>query len=554
MLFYYTRHFFTSCLPGSGMCTSKGQIKYCDTFGSWITIDCPNKTSCSLLNGKLGCNKKKDTKKKGRNNLLEEIGNVKYSTEDSSDDKNDKKDKVKTKTVYKKRRTVTKTKAKDENKSKTASSQPKSKDKEDNRSSQTNTKQSETNNNTSSNTDNNDSLLKTLSEMIKKAKEVTTTQTVTEKTAPKEIKLEYTGPSQIPPSSGGSFSNGGGSSSGSNNSGGSSSPSASGGSGGGSSSSGSSGNSASSGSSPGNSGSSGASKAGSTSSGSTGSSNGGSSSGGSGSSSSGSSSPTAGNSSTGGGGSSGSTGSSGSSNGSGSSKEGSSKSSSDSKGSSDNSSSSGGSGDKKSSGSGGSSGGNIIDKETMMKVLKECNFSPSEEHVNAVLEGVNKNFKDKAMAAQFLAQIAHESGGYKYDEEIACAGNKCPGQYGSDQGAPGKQYYGRGFMQLSWPANYKAASNDLYKNNSLYENPEKVASDLKIAYDVSQWFWDTNVMGKPGVGPDHFGFTTKAINGALECKNNNNIEKSKKRYDIYTKFAKAMKLEKIADEEGCYTV
>ena len=157
------------------------------------------------------------------------------------------------------------------------------------------------------------------------------------------------------------------------------------------------------------------------------------------------------------------------------------------------------------------------------------------------------------MAAQFLAQCAHESGGYKYIEEIACAGNKCPGQYGSDQGAPGKQYYGRGFIQLSWPANYKAASQKLYNNTSLYDDPDSVAKDLQKAYDVSEWFWKTNVEGKEGVGPDHFGYTTKAINGELECKNNNNIDKSKKRYEIYVKLAKAMKLEKVADEKGCYT-
>lgn len=152
------------------------------------------------------------------------------------------------------------------------------------------------------------------------------------------------------------------------------------------------------------------------------------------------------------------------------------------------------------------------------------------------------------MLAMFLAQMAHESE-FAHLEEIKCQGNKCPNEYGSSGGV---QYYGRGFIQLTWKANYEEASKALGMGDQLVKNPEKVGKDVSIAARVSIWFWDTKVLPKPGVKEmKQFGLTTKAINGSVECTGSN-VEQSKRRYKIYQAVAKAMKLTNLAAESGCY--
>jgi len=205
------------------------------------------------------------------------------------------------------------------------------------------------------------------------------------------------------------------------------------------------------------------------------------------------------------------------------------------------------SGGKDSSSSSGG-GGQIITAEKLNAAMKASGFSPNSKYVEALVKGVNSKYKDKEMAAMMLAQFAHESGGFAHLEEIACKSG-CAGQYG--KGAPGKSYHGRGFIQLSWPDNYKKASQALGMGDKLYINPEQVSSDVDIAVKTSFWFWDTNVSKAPGVSEKKFGATTKAINGALECKGSN-VDKSKKRYAIYKNVAKEMGITKLASESGCY--
>lgn len=57
--------------------------------------------------------------------------------------------------------------------------------------------------------------------------------------------------------------------------------------------------------------------------------------------------------------------------------------------------------------------------------------------------------RDKVEAAMFLAQIILESGGLQYKRELACIQTVCPGVYDSSVGAPGQNYYGRGYIQLT---------------------------------------------------------------------------------------------------------
>jgi chitinase len=154
--------------------------------------------------------------------------------------------------------------------------------------------------------------------------------------------------------------------------------------------------------------------------------------------------------------------------------------------------------------------------------------APSADVYNGFTAGLGKSLiSSKQEAAMFLGQVLHESGGLKYTAELQCQSNaaSCAAQYPSSQGGlPGKVYYGRGYIQLTWDYNYKAASEALYQNDSLLQNPDQVATNTTIAWAVSFWFWDQNVHNAPGVQQGQYGAATNAINGALECGGKNPAE------------------------------
>ncbi len=174
-----------------------------------------------------------------------------------------------------------------------------------------------------------------------------------------------------------------------------------------------------------------------------------------------------------------------------------------------------------------------------------------------------------------LAQLLQESAGLTAKSEIQCAQSGCPGQYetpGCD--ADGKDYYGRGYIQLTWCANYKAASQDLLGDTSLVTNPDSVATDENLSWNTAFWFWkvqtqrpqlqqiqqefeniilyQVNVHAQPGVSDGNFGATTKAINGDLECGSGPNVATAHTRFAIYGKVRAAFSLAGAGNESGCY--
>ncbi|WP_395805685.1 glycoside hydrolase family 19 protein [Archangium minus] len=132
----------------------------------------------------------------------------------------------------------------------------------------------------------------------------------------------------------------------------------------------------------------------------------------------------------------------------------------------------------------------------------------------------------KREVAAFLANIAHETGHLVYVEEI----NKsvmCDTSWGPPgcSCAPGKWYYGRGPIQLSWNGNYCAAGNAL--GVDLMNNPDLVAQNPTIAWRTGIWFWMTQTGAgsmtahNAIVNNRGFGETIRTINGALECNGRN---------------------------------
>lgn len=116
---------------------------------------------------------------------------------------------------------------------------------------------------------------------------------------------------------------------------------------------------------------------------------------------------------------------------------------------------------------------------------------PTQVQYNSFIQGLPKGLiTTKEEAAMFLAQILHESDGLRAKAEYRCKDNGCPGEYvtpGCD--SPGQMYFGRGYIQLSWCYNYRAASQDLLGGNQLVESPNLVATDENLAWNTAFWFW-----------------------------------------------------------------
>lgn len=91
--------------------------------------------------------------------------------------------------------------------------------------------------------------------------------------------------------------------------------------------------------------------------------------------------------------------------------------------------------------------------------------------------------------ALFLAQITHETGNFRYMEEIA-DGSAYEGRrdLGNTQPGDGMRYKGRGLIQVTGRSNYEKIGKML--GLDLINNPELIANDPKVAVDASMAWWE----------------------------------------------------------------
>jgi Chitinase class I len=113
-------------------------------------------------------------------------------------------------------------------------------------------------------------------------------------------------------------------------------------------------------------------------------------------------------------------------------------------------------------------------------------------------------------AAAFLANVSHETGGLTAVLENPATRN-----------IDDPPYYGRGPLQLTGMANYKAAGEAL--GLDLVSNPDLVSTHPVLAWKTALWYWMTQ--NGPGTMTAHnamvtgagFGQTIWSINGTIEC-------------------------------------
>nr|XP_027079246.1 LOW QUALITY PROTEIN: basic endochitinase A-like [Coffea arabica] len=175
----------------------------------------------------------------------------------------------------------------------------------------------------------------------------------------------------------------------------------------------------------------------------------------------------------------------------------------------------------------------------------------------------------KREIAAFLGQISHETTGgwpsapdgpyawgYCFIKEIGASGSFCDSP---DWPCPaGRQYYGRGPIQLTHNYNYGKAGRAI--GVDLINNPDLVATDAVVSFKTAIWFWMTPQGNKPSShavitgGWTHpssadraagrvsgYGVITNIINGGLECGMGPNA-KAADRIGFYKRYCDIFKI------------
>ena len=151
----------------------------------------------------------------------------------------------------------------------------------------------------------------------------------------------------------------------------------------------------------------------------------------------------------------------------------------------------------------------MLTKETIFQIM------PHAKNVDVLfpflLDGMDQyGISTTLRENHFLAQIAHESGEFRYLKEIA-SGSAYEGRLdlGNNQQGDGIRFKGRGLIQITGRSNYAHLSRDLgvdfIAQPVLLETPE-------YAVLSACWFWDSKTLNA-WADKDNFLTITKRING-----------------------------------------
>lgn len=160
---------------------------------------------------------------------------------------------------------------------------------------------------------------------------------------------------------------------------------------------------------------------------------------------------------------------------------------------------------------------------TAEQLLQIAGTNEFESRVRALTPGINATFEKfninkKLRMAHFLAQVMHESGGFRWLREIwgptdwqdAYEGRK---DLGNTQPGDGKRFMGRGLIQLTGRANYTAFSTAMGEPDKFLKQPELVEAS-PWAVIAAGWFWDTHDLNALA-DDDGIRRITRRINGGL---------------------------------------
>lgn len=126
--------------------------------------------------------------------------------------------------------------------------------------------------------------------------------------------------------------------------------------------------------------------------------------------------------------------------------------------------------------------------------------------------------------AHFMGQCAHESGGFRYMEEIA-SGQAYEGRadLGNTQPGDGRRYKGRGPIQLTGRANYRAFGREV--GIDFEAHPEMVAFP-SVGLMAAVRYWNSRNLNALADADDLLGITRK-INGGTNGLEDRKVQTAK---------------------------
>lgn len=141
-------------------------------------------------------------------------------------------------------------------------------------------------------------------------------------------------------------------------------------------------------------------------------------------------------------------------------------------------------------------------RSVLEKFVEPLNKAMAEFEINNV-----------ARETAFLAQAAHESGGFNYMEEIASGkAYEFRKDLGNDVENEGVWFKGRGIFQLTGDHNYRAAGLALHGDDQWYTFDPSRAAEPEAACRIAGWFWQSKGLNELADKGD-FREITRRING-----------------------------------------
>lgn len=157
-----------------------------------------------------------------------------------------------------------------------------------------------------------------------------------------------------------------------------------------------------------------------------------------------------------------------------------------------------------------------ITVKQLCEIVPRLNLTKADQimkPLNSAMKEFSINVPSRKTA--FIAQIAHETGGFRWFRELGndtyfkkYDGRKDLGNVNPGDGA---RFKGRGFIQITGRINYSKAAAVL--NVDLINNPE-LAEDLVMAVRIAGWYWSSRGLNELA-DKDNFLEITRRINGGV---------------------------------------